>query len=185
MALLGHLVQHIQLIRLCKWLSGKESACQCRGKRSESKSCSIGVWLFVTPWTIQSMEFSRLNTGVDSLSRLLGIFPAQGSNQVFCIAGGFFTSWVTREAHQCRRHGFSPWVGKIPQRRKRQPTPVYLPGKSHGQRILAGYSPWGCKESDTIKRLTHHRACPAWLWWVLSASSFVLVIISAFSSLGE
>jgi len=44
---------------------------------------------------------------------------------------------------QCRRHGFDPWVGKIPQRRKQQPTPVFLPGKSHGQKRLAGYSPWG------------------------------------------
>ena len=38
---------------------------------------------------------------------------------------------------------FDPWVGKIPWRRKWQPTPVFLPGKSHGQRGLVGYSPWG------------------------------------------
>ena len=42
-------------------------------------------------------------------------------------------------------------VGKIPWRRVRQPTPVFLPGESHGQRSLAGYGPWGCKESDTIE----------------------------------
>ena len=42
---------------------------------------------------------------------------------------------------QCRRHRFDPWVGKIPWRRKQQPTPVFLPGESHGQRSLAGYSP--------------------------------------------
>ena len=46
-------------------------------------------------------------------------------------------------ACQCRRHGFSLWVGKIPWRRKWQPTPVFLPGESHGQRSLAGYSPQG------------------------------------------
>ena len=46
------------------------------------------------------------------------------------------------------RSGFNPWVGKIPWRRKWQPTPVFLPGESHGQRNLAGYSPWGRKESD-------------------------------------
>jgi len=44
--------------------------------------------------------------------------------------------------------GFDPWVGKIPWRRKWQPVPILLPGKSHGQRILAGYSPWGRKESN-------------------------------------
>ena len=53
---------------------------------------------------------------------------------------------------QCGRPGFYPWVGKIPRRRKWQPTPVFLPGKSHGQRSLACYSPWGCKESDTTER---------------------------------
>ena len=45
---------------------------------------------------------------------------------------------------------------KIPWRRKWQPTPVFLPGKSHGQRSLVGYSPWGCKESDTTKQLHFH-----------------------------
>ena len=49
---------------------------------------------------------------------------------------------------QCRRHGFYPWVGKIPWRRKWQPTIVFLPGKSHGQRSLAGYSPWGHKRVE-------------------------------------
>ena len=45
--------------------------------------------------------------------------------------------------------GFDPWVGKIAWRRKLQPTPVFLPGKPHGQRSLTGYSPWGHKELDT------------------------------------
>ena len=47
-----------------------------------------------------------------------------------------------------------PWVGKIPWRREWHPTPVFLPGEFHGQRSLAGYSPWGCRESDTAERLT-------------------------------
>ena len=46
---------------------------------------------------------------------------------------------------QCRRCRFNLRSGKIPWRRKRQPTRVFLPGKSHGQRILAGYSPKVCK----------------------------------------
>ena len=85
---------------------------------------------------------------------------------VSCIAGRFFPNWAIREAiyalsisvymyyislykvaqwwwiHlQCRRPGFDPWVGKIPWRRAWQPTPVFLPGESHGQRSLEGYSP--------------------------------------------
>ena len=44
--------------------------------------------------------------------------------------------------------GFNAWFGKIPWRRAWQPTLVFLPGESHGQRSLAGYSPWGRTESD-------------------------------------
>ena len=105
----------------------------------KSLSC---VQLFVTPWTIQSMEFSRQETGVGRYSILQGIFPTQGLNpglphcrwvlyqlshqespilewlaypfssgsfwprnwtEVSCIAGVFFTSWATREAHMTAR----------------------------------------------------------------------------------
>ena len=63
---------------------------------------------------------------------------------------------------QCRRrkrHRFEPWVGKILWRRARQPTPVFLPGESHGQRSLVGYSPWGHKESDMTEVISMHTAC--------------------------
>ena len=56
--------------------------------------------------------------------------------------------WLSGEEFscQCRRFRFNPWVMKIPWRRKWQPTPVYLPGKSLGQRSLASYSPWDHKK---------------------------------------
>ena len=60
-----------------------------------------------------------------------------------------------------KRHRFNPWVVKIPWSRKWLPTPVFLPGKSHGQRSLAGYSPWGCKELDITEHVhmyTHRHA---------------------------
>ena len=62
---------------------------------------------------------------------------------------------------QCRRHrrgGFHPRIGKFPWRREWQPTPVFLPGKSHGQRSLAGYNPWGRKELDMteLTKQAHH-----------------------------
>ena len=53
---------------------------------------------------------------------------------------------------------FDPWVGKILWRRKWQPTPVPLPGKSHGPGNPVGYSPWDGKESDMTERLHFH--CP-------------------------
>ena len=55
---------------------------------------------------------------------------------------------------RCKRCGFDPWIRKIPWSMKWQPTPVFLPGKSQGQRRLVGYSPRGCKESD----MTEHTA---------------------------
>ena len=61
-------------------------------------------------------------------------------------------------AYQCRRlrrFRFNPWVRKIPWRRAWQPIPVFLPGKSHGQRSLVGSSPWGCKELDKTEWLIH------------------------------
>ena len=64
--------------------------------------------------------------------------------------------------------GFHPWVGKTPRRREWHPTPVFLPGKSHGQRSLAGYSPWGHKESDMTEWLT----LPQLHWEQLSCMIF-------------
>ena len=51
------------------------------------------------------------------------------------------------------RSRFACWVRKIPWRGEWLPTPVFLPGEFHGQRSLAGYRPWGCKESDMIEGL--------------------------------
>ena len=63
-----------------------------------------------------------------------------------CLSsGGFWWLSDKESACQCRGLWFDPWVGKILWRRKWQPTPVYLPGESYGQRSLVRYSPWGYK----------------------------------------
>ena len=54
----------------------------------------------------------------------------------------------TCQCRRCKRCRFNPWVQKMLWRRAWQATPVFSPGKSHGQRSLVGYSPLGCKESD-------------------------------------
>ena len=78
---------------------------------------------------------------------------------------------------------FSPCVGKIPWGRKWQPTPVFLPGESHGQKSLAGNSPWGCKELGTTGRhllhctyITPHLPIAPWKVWLLALilSSFFM-----------
>ena len=77
-----------------------------------------------------------------------------------------------------QRPGFVPWVEKIPWRREWQPTPVLLPGKSHGWRSLVGYSPWGCKELDSGRG--EGLSCPACLVVTLSPE-----VISRCSEPGE
>ena len=65
---------------------------------------------------------------------------------------------VKKSACQRRRLGFDPWVRKIPWRRNWLPTPVFLPGEFHGERSLAGYSPWGC-------RVGHDRGTNTFTWY--------------------
>ena len=74
-------------------------------------------------------------------------FPGDASGKEF--------GW---QCSRLRRYKFNPWVGKIPWGRKQQHTPVYLLGKSHGQKSLMGYSPWGCKRVGH-DRVTEHVAC--------------------------
>ena len=75
---------------------------------------------------------------------------------IFCVNRASLVAQRLNLCLQCGRPGFNPWVGKIPWRRKWQPTPVFLPGESHERRSLVGYSPWGCKESDMTEWLHFH-----------------------------
>ena len=65
-----------------------------------------------------------------------------------CFPGGASGKEPTCQCRRHKRHGFNPWIRKIPWRRKWQPPLVFLPGESLGQKILRGYSPWGHKESN-------------------------------------
>ena len=66
--------------------------------------------------------------------------------------------WLSGKEAACqhRRHRFHPGVGKIPWGWKWKPTPVFLPGKSHREKSLVGYSPWSHKELDTTEPLSTH-----------------------------
>ena len=85
-------------------------------------------------------------------SHRCGIGKGRSILLVFFRLLGWRSWWRTR--CQWWRHkicGFDPWVGKVPWRRKWPPTPVCLPGESHGQRSPAGYSPRGHKEPDATE----------------------------------
>ena len=82
-----------------------------------------------------------------------------------------FPRWLSgkESACQCRRWEFDPWVGKISWRRKwQQPTPAFLPGKSHGQRSLLGCSPWCHKRVGhdlATKQQQQGKGCCRNGWW--------------------
>ena len=82
------------------------------------------------------------------------IFTPLFSMPIFMPIPGFPGGDGKEPACRCRRCTFVPWVGKIPWRSAWQPSPIFLPGESHEQRSLVGYSPWGCKESDTTEWLS-------------------------------
>ena len=124
------------------------------------------VRLFATPWTVACQ--APLSIGFSRQEYWNGLpFPSPGdlpdpgieleSLRSLALAGGFFTtsaiSLVVQTAKNLPAMQFDLWVQKIPWGREWQPTPVFLPGKSLGQRNRAGYSPWGHKESDVIERL--------------------------------
>ena len=90
--------------------------------------------------------------------------------------GGASGKEPTRQCSRRKRHGFDPRVIKIPWRREWQPTPVFLPGESHGRRSLAGYGPWGHNELDTTEATLH---IYFWLHWTFTAiTGFSLVSAS-------
>ena len=104
---------------------------------------------------------------VSSLSSVLLIARtfALGDHCSLCCGAAlqFWCSWThlqlprwcsgkesTYQCRGCNRHGFNPWVRRFPWTRKWQPTPVFLTGKSHGQRKLVGYSPWCRKHTSCL-----------------------------------
>ena len=101
------------------------------------------------PWCWERLEVEGGGVTGDEMGhhRLSGHEPEQ------TLGDDRASLWLCRQriCLQCGRPGFNPWVGKIPWRRERLPTPVFWPGEFH-----ALYSPWGHKESDTTERLSLH-----------------------------
>ena len=109
------------------------------------------------------LDHPQRNQPLNQKSHSLSAFPylrSLGMTSPHFIEEGFPTGSSGEEsAWQCRRyksHRFDPWVGKISWRRKWKPTPVCLPGKSHGKRSLVGYSLWGHQESDMTEHTAHN-----------------------------
>ena len=89
--------------------------------------------------TVNRAQVKGLTFKHDILPQYMGCRSFPGG------ASGKEPTWLRRSG---KRHRFDPWVGKIPWRKGWQPTPVFVPGESHEQGSLVGYSPWGRKELD-------------------------------------
>ena len=94
--------------------------------------------LWTSPYSLQEENKLVLIKSFNVSLEIIQCFPA-GLEGSVCL--------------QWRKPRFNPWDGKIPWRRKWKPTPVHLPGKSHGWRSLVGYSPWGHKELDMTEQI--------------------------------
>ena len=116
---------------------------------------------------IHGISQVRILEGV-AVSFSRGSSQYRNCTHISCLAGSFFItkpSGEPKDSCQCRRHRrleFNPWVRKTPWRRKWQPTRVFLPGKSHVQKSLEGYSSWGCKR--VTHNLTAEHACMINYW---------------------
>ena len=129
-------------------------------KWKEKVKSFSSVRLLVTPWTAAYQGFSREEywSGVplpplkheSNLSHFPHLPARSNLYSTFCLYKFAMLPWWLsgkKSACQCNRCGFDPWL-KIPWRRKWQPTPVFLPGESHGQRSLVGYRPRGSQKSQ-------------------------------------
>ena len=107
--------------------------------------------VFPSPWIYLVLEVSHLwNQTMCGLLCLTFFTGCVLEVHPYCSMCQFFIpfyGWVTSR-WKCKKCGFHHWVGKTPWRREWQPTPVFLPGESHGRRSLMGCGPKGFEESD-------------------------------------
>ena len=161
-------VHWISQARLLEWVAISFSrGLPDLGVESESLTVAGGFFTTNATWVIVSLKQKLLKCSLHShfLFCIIAAFSTgllfsnhfccclilsfQTISLVLCLTTACFGfRWWLRWYSIClqwRRPGFNPWVRKISWRRKWQATPVFLPGKSHGQRSLVGYSPWGHK----------------------------------------
>ena len=145
------------------------------------------------PWTVKTMRFSCLviSACLSTVYRPRLTLTWEVSRlyiKMVCIASGF-PGGASGKAAACqcgrfKRRRFDPWVGKIPWRRVWQPTPVFVPGESHGQKSLEGYSPWG---RTRLQRLSMHAYTLHWMQskWELLFLKLLGSLVHIYHALAE
>ena len=112
------------------------------GPEVEVTRCPIIAIPLTVAWRKLRKHF-KLSDHSCPRALVCGVFSVAPGTTLLGFPGG---KEPTCQCRRHKRHGFKPWIGKMPWRRAWQPTPVFLPGESRGQGSLAGYGPWGSKE---------------------------------------
>ena len=165
-------------VKVCHSCSSKEEAsfnfmaavsvCSDFGAQ-ENKFCHcFHFFPIYLPWSdgtgCHDLSFLNVAFSASSFTLIKGLFSSCLLSAIRVVSSAYLRLLIFLPAvknppaiQEMWRPRFDPWVGKIPWRMKWQPTPVFLPGKSHGQKNLAGYSPWGCKRvrHDLVTKQQH------------------------------
>ena len=158
-------------------LGGKKE----RKKGKNTENLPSAIMLILWTWPMLSYQRDFFENNVREKHAQMGLMSKQGSapahqcTQIILLLLNSFQSYLIYHQYlffrlpwqlsgkesSClyRRHRFNPLVGKMAWRRKWQPSPVFLPGKSYGQRSLVGYSPWVPKQSDMTQPLNNKKIC--------------------------
>ena len=110
---------------------------------------------FIWPFWSRKLTISFPNIVILEISFLLYFLLMHITGILSWLSG----KELTCQSRKFRKLGLDPWIGKISWIRIWQPTPVFLPGKFHGQRSLVGYSPWCRKELDMTEHTQTHTQC--------------------------
>ena len=146
--------------------------CSFKKKKAKNLSFHLSLHLSLEPYTFLACCFPkrvlqyvrRLNRWGERQDHCTGIWLASSSLHVLGVIwqevlrvkglpGGKSGKEPICQCRGCRRRRFDSWAGKIPWRKAWQPTPVFLPRESHGQKSLEDYSLQGRKESDTTEAI--------------------------------
>ena len=130
----------------------RERECITHAGSSLSQSTNNCSFLFTSHWPDLNTRYHLTARKARQSQWVDGLFGECS------FPGGASGKESACQCKRCKRLGSDPWVRKIPWRRAWQPTPIFLPGESHGQRRLVGYSPWSRKELD-MTQCTHTGIC--------------------------
>ena len=126
---------------ICKWIpviTPQKDRC---GLLQCPKNVMSALWM----WAVMTVSLLPITAWLEKIPKPSGLWLSSGLSQIMLHENNLWPSSNGKDSACNVGPRYDSWVRKIPWRRERQPTPVFLQGESHGQRRVAGYSPWGCR----------------------------------------